>query len=312
MKIAGMTPCWNEEATIVFTIQSLLPYVDKYVVVDSGSTDRTLTLIKTCFAEELRSGHLQLIEYGALEDFDIAKPKNAAIEEIRKAGCDRFIRLDADDVFYHNGARKAVDRAKKLDDKVTLFTINHWELYQNRFEDTKNWLEGLSEDVACLPSEAPRFWCLRMPPGANPTLSGYPHRFDGSYGHARIYKTDGAVSMGKWTDEAKGAGPGEDIGHPDMKRNCIGNHDEDIVHYGWARPMDKKLRKGAIWTGDDNARDDPRIDRIEKEWENVMVPNIDRMTYGLKHWPHFIIFPFTKHPKVVKDMLPKVMEVLCE
>lgn len=301
-KIAGLTPCLNEEATIVFCIASLLPHVDHYVVVDSGSTDKTLELIKTCFKEELASGKLKLIEYGPLPDYDISKPKNTAIQAVRKARCSHFIRLDADDVFYDKGAQKAVKSAHSLAHDVTMFTINHWELYQNKAYTTEQWLDQLEANDD--------FLCLRMPPGANPTSSGYPHRYDGSYGHARIYLTENAVSKGKWTDEAWGKGPGEDIGHPSRKRNCIGNHDEDIVHYGWARPMQKKLEKGRIWSGEGKEDDDPRIGRIEKIWENVEEKNVSRTTYGMKYWPRSIIFPFTKHPEVVGRMLPKVRRVL--
>lgn len=307
-KIAGLTPCLNEESTIIFTIASLLPYVDSYVVVDSGSTDKTLQLIKRIFADELRSKKLALIEYGPLEDYDISKPKNSAIEEIRRRGCKRFIRLDADDVFYDSGAKKAVDVAKNLNEEVTLYTINHWELYQNRFYDTISWLQAIGKDLEDNGDfNNPRFMCMRMPPGANPTMSGYPNRFDGSYGHARIYRTEGAVSKGKWTDEAWGKGPGEDIGHPDFRRVCIGNHDEDIVHYGWARPMDKKLAKGAIWTPENPAAD-PRISGIEKQWRVVNKPNISRSEYGFKFWPQSILFPFTKHPKAVKKNLENVLK----
>ncbi len=306
MKIGGLTPCWNEEATIVFCVASLLPYVDHYVVVDSGSTDRTLPLLKTIFANELASGKLILIEYGPLEDFDISKPKNLAIQKLRDLGCERFIRLDADDVFYDAAAKNAVETAKRLPLDITLYTINHWELYQNVAATTVDFMQNIRSDIAAIPSDVTRFWCLRMPPGANPTQSGYPNRFDGSYGHARIYKTDGAVSMGKWTDEAKGIGPGEDIHHPGMYRICKGNHDEGIVHYGWARPMDKKLNKGKIWNGEGKERADPRVDGIEKQWMNVKTPNVDRLTYGIKYWPHSIIFPFNKHPEAVKKHIDEV------
>ena len=286
-KISGLTAVWNEEATIAFTIGSLLPHVDHYVVVDSGSDDKTLEIIKKVFSKELESGKLHLIEYGKLEDYDISKPKNAAIEKIRELGCSHFIRLDADDVFFDRGAKKAVVAARELSEEVTLYTINHWELYQNTAVTTSDWLEQLSTNENWL--------CLRMPPGANPTQSGYPHRFDGSYGHARIYRTDGAVSRGKWTDEAWGLGPGEDIGHPGVRRVCIGNHDEDIVHYGWARPMQKKLAKGAIWAREGEAHNaDPRIDRMEKLWENVGETNVGRTTYGIKYWPRNIVFPVNR------------------
>lgn len=306
IKVGGLTPCWNEEATIVFCIASLLPYVDHYVVVDSGSTDKTLMLIKSIFAKELESGKLILIEYGPLDDFDISKPKNAAIQKLRELGCSRFIRLDADDVFYDAAAKKAVETARELSDDVTLFTINHWELYQNVAVSTVDWLDNIKRDLRKEPFQSPRFWCLRMPPGANPTQSGYPNRFDGSYGHARIYKTDGAVSIGKWTDEAKGVGPGEDIHHPGLKRVCIGNHDEGIVHYGWARPMNKKINKGLIWNGEGKEKADPRVDGIEKQWMQVPLANIDRLTYGIKFWPHSIIFLFNKHPEAVEKYVDEV------
>lgn len=304
MKISGLTSCWNEESTIVFTIASLLPHVDYYVVVDSGSTDATLPLIKEFFAAELASGKLRLIEYGPLPDYDISKPKNAAIQEIRRLGCARFIRLDGDDVFYDNGAAQAVVTAKNLPDNVTLYTLNHWELYQNEIYSTKEWIMYLSE----LDGKNP-FMCLRMPPGADPSIRSFPNRFDGSYGHARIYLTEGALSIGKWTDEAKGVGPGEDIHHPGYTRICKGNHDEVIVHYGWARPMAKKLAKGRIWSGEGNETADPRVSGIEKQWEIVNQPNISRMTYGMKYWPKYIIFPFDRHPEVFELHSNKVLNV---
>lgn len=309
MKIGALTPCLNEEATIVFTIASLLDFVDHYVVVDSGSTDKTLTLIKTFFENQIKSGRLILIEYGPLPDFDISKPKNAAIAKLKELGCDRFIRLDADDVFYAKGALKAVKTARELPKDVTLYTINHWELYQNTIQTTQDWIEYFARYRYEKGISNP-FLCLRMPPGADPTPRSYPHRYDGSYGHARIYLTDGAVSIGKWTDEAMGTGPGEDIHHPTKKRVCIGNHDEDIVHYGWARPMAKKLDKGRIWSGEGKETADPRVSGLEKQWRIVPDLDVSRMTYGMKYWPEYILFAFNRHPEVMSQHAHDVLEII--
>ena len=315
-KIGAMTPCWNEEATIAFTIASLLPYVDCYVVVDSGSTDKTLKIIKTLFEKELKYDKLILIEYGALEDFDISKPKNEAIDTLRAEGCSHFIRLDGDDVFYDAGAVNAVQIARELPDEVTLFTINHWELYQNSWYTTLEWLDAIHRDInkklttaLKLPVDYQpgKFLCSRIPPMA------HKYRFDGSYGHARIYRMEGARSVGKWTDEARG-GAGEDIMHPGCKRLCIGNHDENIVHYGWARPMKKKLAKMSIWTGDDTDGElrqtvsDPRVTGLEKEWEMVNQPNLDRFNYGVNFWPRKILISFTNHPETFQRLIGNVKE----
>jgi len=293
MKIGAMTCCWNEEATIVYTIASLLPFVDTYVVTDTGSTDKTIEMIKEIFSKEIESGRLIFIEYGKLEDYDISKPKNLAIETLREAGCERFIRLDADDVFYRNGALEAVKQAHEIDDDITLYTLNHWELYQNKLVDTLAWTKALAED-----SEA--FMCMRIPPP-------FEGRMRGSYGHARIYKTDGAISVGKWTDEAWG-GQGEDIANKKYKRLCKGNPDETIVHYGWARPLKKKLEKNKIWTKGQGL--DPRVTGLEDMWSIIDKKNIDRHIYGAKYWPRQILFPFTKHPEVVYEYNNLVMEFI--
>jgi glycosyltransferase involved in cell wall biosynthesis len=312
MKIGALTPCWNEEATIVFCVGSLLQYVDHYVVVDSGSTDRTLPLLRKIFANELQSGKLRIIEYGPLPDFDISKPKNVGIAALKEAGCDYFIRLDADDVFHHDGAEKAVNVARNLKPDVTMFCINHWELYQHDAHTTAQWLDAIKDDIYEYDYQKPHFMCLRIPPGADPRLHMYPKRFEGSYGHARIYKTDGAVSMGKWTDEPWGKGPGEDIGHPGLKKVCIGNTEEWIVHYGWARPMYKKLDKGRIWEGEGKEMADPRVYGIHKLWRNVLDTNLDKIAYGNKYWPHNVIFPFNDHPEVFLDLLPDVRNFIRE
>lgn len=313
-KVGAMTCCWNEEATIAFTVGSLLPHVDHYVVADTGSTDKTVELLETIFAKELESGKLILLKCEKRDDWDISIPKNAIIERLRELECDYFIRLDGDDVFYDKGAREAVKAAREMPEGVTAYTLNHWELYQNEAATTRDWLELVSLQVDGTFELSSRFqngfWCMRMPPGANPTMSGYPHRFDGSYGHARIYRCRDAVSMGKWTDEAWHRGPGEDIGHPGARRDCRGNHDETIVHYGWARPMEKKLTKGAIWSGENKADEDPRVGRMEKVWENVDAKNVDRFDYGMKYWPRSIIFPFNKHPEVFERLIKQVAEII--
>lgn len=301
-KIGAMTCAWNEEATIVFTIGSLINHVDHYVVADTGSTDNTVKLIESIFEKELNTGKLILLKCEKRDDWDISIPKNLIIEKLKELGCSYFIRLDADDVMYDGGAQRASEVARKIDPIVTSYTINHWELYQNKAIKTKDWLEQIKSGSD--------FYCMRMPPGANPTPTGFSSRFDGSYGHARIYKVDGAVSIGKWTDEAWRVGFGEDIHHPSMQRKCIGTHDELIVHYGWARPMIKKMIKGNIWSGPGKADEDPRICRLEKEWETVGSTNLDRFNYGLKYWPRRVLFNFYKHPEVFSRLIDKVEECL--
>jgi len=308
--IGVLTPCWNEEATIVFTIASLIDVVDHYVVVDSGSTDCTVALIKHFFAEHIRNGKLILLEYGHT-NFDMGKVRNAGIKIIRDAQCDFFLKIDADDVFYSDGAHAMMEVARGLSKNVTLYCINQWELYQYRHVTTKDWLGALVEDInGRIDSTNPHFMCSRIPPAANPHPSNFPKRYEGSYGHARIYNVRNAVAAGKWTDEAQGK-VGEDIHHPGLPRVCIGNNGlEWIVHYGWARPLEKKLEKGRAWYGISKEREDVRVDRLHTTWKYMGVYNIDKLQYGDLCWPHNVIFPFNRHPEVVTQYAHRILDFL--
>lgn len=309
-KIGALTPCFNEEATIIFCVASLLPHVDKYVVVDSGSTDKTLSLLYSIFDKEISDGRLHVIEYGKLKDFDISRPKNVAIEWLRTQDIDYFIRLDADDVFYNCGAKEAVDFCHSLDDSVTIGAINHWEMYQYEVEGTKEWLMHLGSSLLERDRRPLKdvFYCLRIPsmPRQN--------RYNGSYGGAYVYKADGAYAAGKWTDEARGF-PAENIHNSKYTRRCVGNScKETIVHYGWARPLRKKREKGAIWYGVGKEEDDVRVNRLHLSplWTVVNDWNVDKITYAEKYWPKNIIFPFDNHPEVIEKFIQKVYNIIGE
>lgn len=298
MKIGAMTCCWNEEATIAYTIGSLVEHVDCYVVVDTGSTDKTLEILKSIFKKDIDNKRLIIIEDEFLEDFDISIPKNKAIQKLRDEGCESFIRLDGDDVFFDAGAQRAAKTARALPDRVTHHTINHWELYQTVYNTSLEWTDALIAESSG--DAEPKFKCMRM------NIPGLP-RTGCSYGHARIYKTDGAKSMGKWTDEAWGLGPGEDIHNEKYKRVCLGNPDENIVHYGWARPMEKKLKKNDIWTHGKEV--DIRVKGMEEcGWETVDRLNMDKVSYGLIYHPRYVLFPFNKHPEVITRLAHRVRE----
>ena len=316
-KVAGLTPVWNEESCVVFVLASLLPFVDFYVLADSGSDDQTLPLVRHFFDKEIKSGKLHILEYGRLEDFDISKPKNAAIDIIREAGCEQLVRLDGDDVFYPQGARDTVEIARVLPKDVARYTINHWELYQYRAKTTLDFLNCIEEDIlkqsaGPVETENPNFMCLRIPPGNNPHPSLRPKRYEGSYGHARIYRVDGAVSKGAWTDEAQG-NPGEDIFNTHGGRTIgAGGYAEWIVHYGWARPLDKKLSKTTVWVGEDKKEEDIRVNRIHEVWPFVKKYNMSNQEYGDHCWPHRIVFPFNKHPAAVQKYVHAVADFLKE
>ena len=80
----------NEEAVLPVTLQALLPYIDSYSIVDTGSTDNTVAVI------EQYLGHLPgVVTPQEWSDFSTAR--NLSLEIARQFGDYVFI-CDADDV----------------------------------------------------------------------------------------------------------------------------------------------------------------------------------------------------------------------
>lgn len=91
IKVIGLIPCYNCEKECSQVILDALKYVDHLILVDDGSTDRTLLILKRLVEE-----HAQVF----LIDFETNRGKGfALLEGIKKAidlGFDVLVTLDAD------------------------------------------------------------------------------------------------------------------------------------------------------------------------------------------------------------------------
>ena len=98
----------NEEKNLSKSIESLKNQVDEIIVVDTGSTDKTIDIAKSYGAEVIET---------AWED-DFSTPRNLAIE---KATGDWIIMIDADEFFIKpNKVRAAIE---KLADNEVIFMM---------------------------------------------------------------------------------------------------------------------------------------------------------------------------------------------
>jgi Rps23 Pro-64 3,4-dihydroxylase Tpa1-like proline 4-hydroxylase/glycosyltransferase involved in cell wall biosynthesis len=85
------TMCKNEEHCILETLKSVAPYIDYWIVCDTGSTDKTVEMVKTFFAERGIPGELH-------EDSWVGFDHNKTLMIQRAKGkADYIMHLDADD-----------------------------------------------------------------------------------------------------------------------------------------------------------------------------------------------------------------------
>lgn len=81
----------NEEQWVWYGLQSVLPYVEKIIVYDTGSTDSTVEIIKT-----IKSSKIEFSQKGKVSSVQLIKLRN---EQITKTVTNWFMLLDGDEVW---------------------------------------------------------------------------------------------------------------------------------------------------------------------------------------------------------------------
>ena len=86
----------NEENFIWYAIMSVLPYVDKMIVFDTGSTDKTVPIIKKILKTKEGKGKIHFEEKGEVDKQGHTDLRN---EMIKMTKTDWFMILDGDEVW---------------------------------------------------------------------------------------------------------------------------------------------------------------------------------------------------------------------
>ncbi|MCX6784020.1 MAG: glycosyltransferase [candidate division WWE3 bacterium] len=96
----------NEENFIWYALSSVLPFVDKVLVWDTGSTDKTVDIIKS-----INSPKIEFAERGPV---DIARHTELRNEMIASTATDWFMILDGDEVWPEGQLRHTINNLKGL------------------------------------------------------------------------------------------------------------------------------------------------------------------------------------------------------
>lgn len=108
MKIWANTIVHNEENFIWFALMSVIDYVDKILVWDTGSTDKTVEIIRKI--REIKGIKVEFKEVGEVDRDGFTRMRQAMLD---KSKCDWILVLDGDEIWWGESIKKLVRKIKE-------------------------------------------------------------------------------------------------------------------------------------------------------------------------------------------------------
>lgn len=128
MTIWANTIVNNEENFIWFSIMSVVDYVDRVLVYDTGSTDRTVEIIKEI--QKIKKDKIRLEEVGPTSKNEFPKLRQKMLEESQ---CDWILVLDGDEIWWRDSIKKLTLEVNKqgrdIDGIVVPFVVPVGDIY---------------------------------------------------------------------------------------------------------------------------------------------------------------------------------------
>lgn len=113
MKIWANTIVNNEENFIWFAVMSVAKFVDKILIWDTGSTDKTVLVIED-LKKEL-GNKIEFKQVGKVTPVQFTKMRQKMLEESK---CDWIIILDGDEIWWENSIKKVINQIKQKGNEI--------------------------------------------------------------------------------------------------------------------------------------------------------------------------------------------------
>ncbi len=128
MKIWANTIVHNEENFIWFAVMSVIDYVDKVLIYDTGSTDNTVKIIKEII--KIKGDKVDFKEVGEVDKYNFTRQRQRMLEESK---CDWILILDGDEIWWNKSIKTLTDKIKEkgknLDGIVVPMVIPVGDIY---------------------------------------------------------------------------------------------------------------------------------------------------------------------------------------
>lgn len=122
-KIIVNTLVRNEENFVWYAINSVLDFVDKMVIFDTGSTDKTVEIIKT-----INSQKIIFEELGEVDALGHSRLRDEQIKISQKLGGDWLLILDGDEIWPENTIRKFRQKIERASTEKTSLVVRAYNL----------------------------------------------------------------------------------------------------------------------------------------------------------------------------------------
>ena len=130
MKITAHCLVKNEEKFIWYALNSVIDYVDKILVWDTGSTDNTVKIIKS-----IKNNKIEFEEKGATDAAGVTKFRK---EMINKIDTDWIMLLDGDEIWYENALLEIKEEIDKNPKKYSVVVVPTIMLIGDIFHKQEN------------------------------------------------------------------------------------------------------------------------------------------------------------------------------
>lgn len=113
MKIWANTIINNEDKFIWFSVMSVIDFVDKVLIYDTGSTDRTREIIE--LIQRIKPGKVILKVVGQVDKYQFTNKRQEMLERSR---CDWVLILDGDEIWWEDSIKKLVQKIKSGGEEI--------------------------------------------------------------------------------------------------------------------------------------------------------------------------------------------------
>lgn len=123
MKIWGNTIVKNEDRYLWFAVKSVIDYLDKILIWDTGSNDKTVQIINLLQKEYLKK--IEFIKYGYVDAYKFTKARQEMLDQTKS---DWFVIVDGDEVWWEDSIKKITETIQKKGEKLDLIVVPHYNI----------------------------------------------------------------------------------------------------------------------------------------------------------------------------------------